>query len=327
MPIEQSREPKQFADFELAGWENNIAGYNAALGVVAAQTVEAMLDAARVTSGSRVLDVCSGPGMLAGGASKRGADATGLDFSAQAVELARRLVPKAHFKQGNAQSLPFPDAHFDSVLCGYGVMHLPDPGAALREMLRVLRSGGRVTLSVWDATGVGLTLVYEAIRARGKMDLALPHGPDFFQFGTPERMVAALTEVGFTDPAACSFCQDWRLGQCGPLHRVHPFRHCSNASCASLPIRCRCCRGPLPHRRLSQSLPDTNRRVGFANAGNYWQRNATLIYALRKFLARCGHDEGAVQRSWMHRGRAAIGTTDRVGYLLRGAAWRLRQTM
>ena len=212
MPIEQSREPKQFADFELAGWENNIAGYNAALGVVAAQTVEAMLDAARVTSGSRVLDVCSGPGMLAGGASKRGADATGLDFSAQAVELARRLVPKAHFKQGNAQSLPFPDAHFDSVLCGYGVMHLPDPGAALREMLRVLRSGGRVTLSVWDATGVGLTLVYEAIRARGKMDLALPHGPDFFQFGTPERMVAALTEVGFTDPAACSFCQDWRLG-------------------------------------------------------------------------------------------------------------------
>jgi SAM-dependent methyltransferase len=196
----------------LAGWENNVAGYNAALGVVAAQAVEAMLDAARVTRGSRVLDVCSGPGMLAGGASKRGADATGLDFSAQAVELARRLVPKARFKQGNAQSLPFPDAHFDSVLCGYGLMHLPDPEAALREMLRVLRSGGRVTLSVWDATGVGLTLVYEAIRARGKMDLALPHGPDFFQFGTPERMVAALTEVGFTDPAACSFCQDWRLG-------------------------------------------------------------------------------------------------------------------
>jgi SAM-dependent methyltransferase len=168
-----------------------------------------MLDAACVTSGKRVLDVCCGPGILVVGATKRGADATGLDFSVTAVEMASRRLPGTRFQQGNAQSLPFPDASFDSVLCGYGLMHLPDPEAALREMWRVLLPGGRVALSVWDATGVGFTLVYEAIRARGKMDVALPHGPDFFQFGTPERMVAALTEVGFTDPAAYSFPQDW----------------------------------------------------------------------------------------------------------------------
>jgi SAM-dependent methyltransferase len=136
MPIEQSRDPKQFADFELAGWESNIAGYDAAFGAVARQTVEAMLDAARVTNGRRVLDVCCGPGMLADGASKRGADATGLDFSVQAIELASRLAPKARFQQGNAQSIPFPNASFDLVLCGYGVMHLPDPEAVLREFGR-----------------------------------------------------------------------------------------------------------------------------------------------------------------------------------------------
>ncbi len=86
-----------------------------------------MLNAARVTRGMRVLDICCGPGMLAAGALERDAEAVGLDFSAQAIELARRLVPKGRFQQGDAQALPFPAGSFDAVLCGYGVMHLPEP--------------------------------------------------------------------------------------------------------------------------------------------------------------------------------------------------------
>jgi hypothetical protein len=68
-----------------------------------------------------------------------------------------------------------------------------------------------VALSVWDAGGFGFSLVYEAVRARGSMDVTLPHGPDFFQFGSPERMLAALAEAGFADAAAHSFHQDWRV--------------------------------------------------------------------------------------------------------------------
>ena len=108
MPIERSREPKQFADFELAGWDSNIAGYDAAFGAVACQTVEAMLDAARVASGRCVLDVCCGPGMLAGGASKRGADATGLDFSLQAIALASRPLPNSAFSKVTPSPCHFP---------------------------------------------------------------------------------------------------------------------------------------------------------------------------------------------------------------------------
>ena len=180
MPIEQSGDPKQFSDFERSGWDNNISGYDAAFGAVARQSVRRMLDAARVTRGMRVLDACCGPAMLAAGALERGAEAVGLDFSLAAVELARRLVPKGSFEQADVQALPFPAGRFDAVLCGYGLMHLPDPAAALREMLRVLRPGGRATLSVWASTGFGFSLVYEAVRARGSLDVSLPHGPDFF---------------------------------------------------------------------------------------------------------------------------------------------------
>jgi SAM-dependent methyltransferase len=212
MLIEQSRDAKQFSTFELSGWDANIGGYDRAFGAVARQTVGPMLDAACVGRGMRVLDVCCGPGMLAAGALERGAEAIGLDFSGAAVELGRRLVPNGHFERGDAQALPFAAASFDAVLCGYGVMHLPDPAAALREMLRVLRPGGGAAVSVWDAAGAGFTLVYEAVRARGSMDgVTLPHGPDFFQFGSPERMSAALTEAGFANGAAYTLRQGWHV--------------------------------------------------------------------------------------------------------------------
>ena len=211
MPLEQSRDPEQFTAFELSGWETNIGGYTAAFGAVARETVEAMLNAAGVTRGMRVLDVCCGPGMLGAGALERGAEAIGLDFSLEAVELARNLVPNGHFERGDAQALPYPPESFDAVLCGYGLMHLPEPAAALREMLRVLRPGGRAAVSVWDAAGFGFALVYEAVRARGSMEIGLPHGPDFFQFGSPERMLVALEETGFTDAKAHSFHQDWHV--------------------------------------------------------------------------------------------------------------------
>jgi len=65
MPIEQSHDPKEFAAFELSGWDSTINGYDVALGSVARQTVAPMLDAVAVRPGWDVLDLCCGPGMLA----------------------------------------------------------------------------------------------------------------------------------------------------------------------------------------------------------------------------------------------------------------------
>ena len=74
-----------------------------------------------------------------------------------------------------------------------------------------LRPGGRVGVSVWDAGGVGFSLVYEAVRAKGEPNVPLPHGPDFFQFGTVAKMEAALVEADFTDVRGESFDQSWQV--------------------------------------------------------------------------------------------------------------------
>ena len=74
------------------------------------------------------------------GAIQRGATAVGLDFSAEAVDLARALVPEGDFRRGDAQALPFPPENFDAVLCGYGLMHLPRPSAAVSVAIANVRA-------------------------------------------------------------------------------------------------------------------------------------------------------------------------------------------
>jgi len=208
LDIQKSNNPVEYIAFEREGWGAQIAGYNDTFGAVTRQTVEATLDAAKVRTGVRLLDVCCGPGMLSAGAVKRGATAVGLDFPG-VVTLARKLVPGAEFKEGDATELPFPENSFDAVVCGYGIMHVPDPEKAMQEMLRVLRPGGRAALSVWDnETSVsGLGLVYKAVHDYANLNVPLPHGPNIFQFSSIEKMRGALSGVGFVEVEAIHFAQ------------------------------------------------------------------------------------------------------------------------
>ncbi len=151
--------------------------------------------------------------MLAKGAMHRGADAVGIDFSDEVVELARKRVPTGEFRQGNAQDLPYPEGSFDAVVCGYGVMHLPEPEIALQEMHRIVRPSGRIAISVWDRTtpNNAFGMIYAAVGEHGSFDVQLPHGPDFFQFGNEELMRAALSEIGFSNVEAQLFSQQWQV--------------------------------------------------------------------------------------------------------------------
>jgi demethylmenaquinone methyltransferase / 2-methoxy-6-polyprenyl-1,4-benzoquinol methylase len=98
-----------------------------------------------VRTGDHVLDACCGTGDLAVAAHKAGAaGVVGLDFSERMLERARRKAPELEWVQGDVLALPFEDAHFESAVVGFGVRNVEDLEAALRELRRVLRPGGRL---------------------------------------------------------------------------------------------------------------------------------------------------------------------------------------
>lgn len=106
----------------------------------------------------RVLDVACGTGIVARLAVAKVAPqgrVVGLDLNEGMLATARRLAAEAglpiEWRQGDARSLPFPDADFDLVLCQQGLQFVPDKPQALREMHRVLAPKGRIGLNVFGA--------------------------------------------------------------------------------------------------------------------------------------------------------------------------------
>lgn len=201
MFIESSKNPQAFNEYEREGWESISSEYELHFTPLTSQTVETILDLANVNANASLLDVCTGPGMLAEGAARRGADVIGIDFSKKMLAIAQRNVSNAEFQLGDAQSLAFGDDCFDAVVCGYGIIHLAEPQAALQEMHRVLKKRGRIALSVWDkpkpTNGTGL--FFAAIRAHGNSNVPLPEGPDSFQFSHEKKMAAVLKDAGFSE--------------------------------------------------------------------------------------------------------------------------------
>jgi len=108
---------------------------------------------AEVKAGERVLDIACGTGVVAITAALRGARVAGLDLTPALIERAHKNAAIAgvdvEFVEGDAEALPYPDGSFDVVLSQYGHMFAPRPAVVVREMLRVLRKGGRIAFSTW----------------------------------------------------------------------------------------------------------------------------------------------------------------------------------
>lgn len=109
----------------------------------------ATLDAARVTSGTRLLDAGCGAGLLALLASLRGAKVAALDAAPGLLAVARQRLPAADIREGDLEALPFADSSFDAVVAVNSLFYAEDMAAAMRELVRVVRQGGRVVVTAW----------------------------------------------------------------------------------------------------------------------------------------------------------------------------------
>lgn len=206
-------DPHAFHEFERAGWERASAHYPDAFGDLTAQTADALLDAARVSAGTRVLDVATGPGPIAGAAAARGAHVIGLDFSPAMIVEAQRRHSAITFREGDAEGLPFDASAFDAVVMNFGLLHLPRPDVALAEAHRVLRPGGRYALTVWapPEEAVGFGIVLAAVQEHGNPNVTLPEGPPFFRFSVPDEFRATLERAAFVDVDVKTLHLSWRL--------------------------------------------------------------------------------------------------------------------
>lgn len=189
--------------FEAEGWTRKAKTYDRLTGRVTARLVMPLLEAAGVQSGTRVLDVACGPGHIAAAAAAKGAEPVGLDAAEGMVAVARARYAEIAFQQGDAERLPFADASFDAVVAGFVVNHLPHPERALAEFARVVRSGGRVAVTVWDRPERMrlLGVLGEAVQGtEGVLDPGLPSGgPDPFRFADDVALAALLSGAGLAE--------------------------------------------------------------------------------------------------------------------------------
>ena len=118
---------------------------------------ESLCEAIDLTAGSQVLDVACGNGNAALAAARRFCRVTGLDYVPELLDKAGDRARAEHLDLttvvGDAERMPFQDGRFDAALSTFGVMFAPDQERAANELMRVVRTGGKIGLANWTPEG------------------------------------------------------------------------------------------------------------------------------------------------------------------------------
>lgn len=183
------------------------------------------------TRGLRVLEIGCGMGTDGAQFAKAGAIYTGIDLTDAAVELARKRFQvsglKGEFRVADAERLDFPDASFDLVY-SHGVLHhTPDIEAAVREIHRVLKPGGRAMVMLYHRGSYNYRVGIRVLRRAGAGLLTSEAGIKLINLLTREpidslREHAQLAKNG--NSSADDFLSQSTDGAGNPLARVYSRR-------------------------------------------------------------------------------------------------------
>jgi ubiquinone/menaquinone biosynthesis C-methylase UbiE len=163
-----------------------------------------LIQIANPQPGERVLDVACGTGIVARQIAPRvgpQGNVSGLDLDPDKIDVARVTAKREGFaiewKTGPAEQLPFPDGRFDLVLCQFGLMFFSDRHTALTEMRRILKTGGRVVLSVWQE--LARHPFYQMLDGLSQRHLGKSSVGAVFSLGDTDEVRKLLTDAGFRD--------------------------------------------------------------------------------------------------------------------------------
>ncbi|MCO5995132.1 class I SAM-dependent methyltransferase [Actinoallomurus rhizosphaericola] len=209
-----------FDAYERELWAGRADAYERGFARLTAHTVEPLLDAAGARTGRRVLDLGTGPGIVAAAALRRGAVVSAVDADPQMARTAARNAPEAEVRVAVLPVLPHEDEAFDAVAGNFVINHVGEPETALWELRRVLRTGGRAALTCWRMPGSGvLALVRDAMDQVGvPWPDDVPPSP-FMEHGRPDAFGDLMGRV-FGDVAVEELTWDfefepeewWRTG-------------------------------------------------------------------------------------------------------------------
>ena len=166
----------------------------------------ALIEDAGIGRGNAVLDVATGPGepalsiaeIVGPGGSVVGTDVVPEMVQAARREASRRNFEHVRFETAFTQSLPFPSGTFDAAVCRFGVMFFPSPLDCLRDMLRVLKPGGKLAVAVWYLAERN-PFDFIISRIVDRYVEAAPPAPgstDMFRFAKPGDLLALFRSAG-----------------------------------------------------------------------------------------------------------------------------------
>ena len=163
-----------------------------------------VVDAAKLRSGQRVLDVACGTGIAARVAKDivgSGGRVVGVDGNPGMLEVARSSTPESvviEWHEASADDLPFPDATFDAVLCSLGLQFFADKRGAVRQMCRVVASGGRVAIGVPGPTPPLFSELHDVLAEHLDPDVAA-FVPVVFSIDDPATVHELMVGAGLSD--------------------------------------------------------------------------------------------------------------------------------